>query len=118
MENTKYLINGQYYEKDEILNNINLKNELEKQLKKEYHKNYCKMKRREYVITHQPQIKEYILNNMDKIKGYQKIYQKKYRNKLKTEKPINETSINEGNAGKAGRPKKYKLDESLKLVSN
>ena len=38
MENTKYLINGQYYEKDEILNNINLKNELEKQLKKEYHK--------------------------------------------------------------------------------
>lgn len=106
MENTKYLINGQYYEKDEILNNINLKNELEKQLKKEYHKNYCKLKRREYVITHQPTIKEYIKNNMDKIKQYQK----QYRNKQKIDKPINETSR------KAGRPKKFKLDESLNLV--
>ena len=114
MENTKYLINGQYYEKDEIINNINLKNELEKQLKKEYPKNYCKMKRREYVITHQPTIKEYIKNNMDKIKEYQKIYQKQYRNKQKTDKPINETSIK---AGKAGRPKKFNLDESLNLVS-
>ncbi len=112
METEKYLINGQYYEKEEILNNSNLKNELEKQLKKEYHKNYCKIKRREYVITHQAEIKEYILNNRKKINEYQKIYQKKYRNKPKTEKPINETSI------KAGRPKKFKLDESLNLVLN
>ena len=34
MENNKILINDKYYDKDEILKDANLKNELEQQLKK------------------------------------------------------------------------------------
>ena len=111
MENNQILINGKYYEKDEILKDINLKNELEKQLKKVQHRNYCKLKRREYIKTHQEQIKQY--NKTEKTKDYQKEYQKKYRELKKCNKIIEEDNKT---TKRKGRPKKYIMDDSLNLV--
>ena len=74
MESIKYLINGNYYEKDEILKDNNLKNELEKQLKKIKHSENCKLKRREYVKKYPDKIKQYVENNKEKIMEYQKKY--------------------------------------------
>ena len=113
MENNKILINDKYYDKDEILKDVNLKNELEQQLKKIHHRNYCKLKRREYIKTHQEQIKQY--NKTEKTKDYQKEYQKKYRELKKCDKKIIIEEDNINNKRK-GRPKKYILDDSLNLV--
>ena len=125
MEYEKYLINGLYYDKDEILKDGNLKNELEKQLKKELHREYCKLKRREYAKAHPDEIKLY--NKTDKAKEYQKEYQKQYRQINQTKdkakeyykeyyKKKVENKATSEEPKKRGRHKKYILDESLKLV--